>query len=136
VSRRWEHPRVRRGRGAFGRVDDRGARDDGAGEAHAQALEPLRMWSRGHVAEVEGFNPHAGVCVAGDDRDALERLRACGGVGRPSLCAAGALSLDAMPSISLPPPLAVFGGSRCRGRAETRDHLRLEDHGIMVVMSW
>ncbi len=59
------------GRGTFARVDDEGAHDDAAEE---RALAPLRMRSHGLVAEVDGFNLHAGVCVAGDDRAALERL--------------------------------------------------------------
>ncbi|MBK6529602.1 MAG: transposase [Deltaproteobacteria bacterium] len=71
------------GRGAFARVDDRGARDDASEAADARALAPLRMRSHGLVAEVDGFNLHAGVCVAGDDRDALERL--CRYMARPAV---------------------------------------------------
>ena len=68
------------GRGAFARVDDEGAHDDAAEE---RALAPLRMRSHGLVAEVDGFNLHAGVCVAGDDRAALERL--CRYMARPAV---------------------------------------------------
>jgi len=68
------------GRGTFARVDDEGAHDDAAEE---RALAPLRMRSHGLVAEVDGFNLHAGVCVAGDDRAALERL--CRYMARPAV---------------------------------------------------
>jgi hypothetical protein len=46
--------------------------------------------SRGLVAELGGFNLHAGVCVAADDRDALERL--CRYMARPAV-ASGRVSV-------------------------------------------
>ena len=72
------------GRGAFARVDERGALEaDADGDAEERAGAPLRMASRGLVAEVGGFNLHAGVRVAADDRDALERL--CRYMARPAV---------------------------------------------------
>jgi len=56
------------GRGTFARVDDRGARE---GDDDERASAPMRLGSRGLVAEAGGFNLHAGVCVGADDRDAL-----------------------------------------------------------------
>jgi len=138
VSRRWEHPRVRRdrgadegrpaecrraggrlqvierrrarravpaegdrsddgleglrgaagGRGTFARIDERGARPGGDDEARAPG--PRRLSSRGLVAELDGFNLHAGVCTAADDRDALERL--CRYMARPAV-ASGRVSV-------------------------------------------
>ncbi|MBK6532506.1 MAG: transposase [Deltaproteobacteria bacterium] len=44
---------------------------------------PLQQASRGLVAEVGGFNRHAGVRVAADDRDGLERL--CRYMARPAV---------------------------------------------------
>ena len=41
------------------------------------------MASRGLVAEAGGFNLHAGVTVAGDDRNALERR--CRHMARPAV---------------------------------------------------
>ncbi len=64
------------GRGTFARVDAAEAADE-------RAFAPLRMRSHGLVAEVEGFNLHAGVCVAADDRAALERL--CRYMARPAV---------------------------------------------------
>ena len=66
------------GRGTFARVDEKGATNE---EESAEA--PLWMASRGLVAEVGGFNLHAGVTVAGDDRNALERL--CRYMARPAV---------------------------------------------------
>jgi len=48
------------------------------------------MRSHGLVAEVEGFKLHVGVCVAGDDRTALERL--CRYMARPAV-ASGQVSV-------------------------------------------
>jgi len=56
------------------------------GAAEERALAPLRMRSHGLVAEVDGFNLHAGVSVAGDDRAALERL--CRYMARPAVASA------------------------------------------------
>ena len=76
------------GRGTFARVDEgrarRGDEDDGG------AMAPMRLSSRGLVAELDGFNLHAGVCVAADDRDALERL--CRYMARPAV-ASGRVSV-------------------------------------------
>jgi len=71
------------GRGTFARVDEKGARGDAADESDERVFGPLRMRSHGLVAEVEGFNLHAGVCVAADDRAALERL--CRYMARPAV---------------------------------------------------
>ena len=68
------------GRGAFARVDERGACEDDDDE---RVRAPLQQASRGLVAEVGGFNRHAGVRVAADDRDGLERL--CRYMARPAV---------------------------------------------------
>ena len=70
------------GRGTFARVDERGGRD---GDDDERVSGPLQLASRGLVAEVSGFNLHAGVRVAGDDRDGLERL--CRYMARPAVAA-------------------------------------------------
>jgi hypothetical protein len=62
----------------------KGARDDGS-EADERALAPMLVASCGLVAEVDGFNLHAGVRVAADDRSALERL--CRYMARPAVAA-------------------------------------------------
>nr|MBK7063943.1 transposase zinc-binding domain-containing protein [Deltaproteobacteria bacterium] len=72
------------GRGTFARVDEKGARDDGS-EADERALAPMLVASRGLVAEMGGFNLHAGVRVEADDRSALERL--CWYMARPAVAA-------------------------------------------------
>nr|MBK7070552.1 transposase [Deltaproteobacteria bacterium] len=72
------------GRGTFARVDEKGARDDGS-EADERALAPMLVASRGLVAEMGGFNLHAGVRVEADDRSALERL--CRYMARPAVAA-------------------------------------------------
>jgi hypothetical protein len=68
------------GRGTFARIDEKGAREDDK-EKHAAAA--LRLSSHGLVAEMGGFNLHAGVRVEADDRDALERL--CRYMARPAV---------------------------------------------------
>ncbi len=76
------------GRGTFARVDDRGARESDDDDERASV--PVQLGSRGLVAEVDGFNLHAGVCVAADDRGALERL--CRYMARPAV-ASGRVSV-------------------------------------------
>jgi len=78
------------GRGSFARVDDKRERGDAADDSDERAFAPLRMRSHGLVAEVEGFNLHAGVCVVGEDREALERL--CRYMARPAV-ASGRVSV-------------------------------------------
>lgn len=68
------------GRGTFARVDERGARE---GDDEERESGPLRLASRGLVEEASGFNLHAGVRVAADDRDGLERL--CRYMARPAV---------------------------------------------------
>jgi hypothetical protein len=73
------------GRGTFARIDARGAREGDEDDDDARANAPLRLASRGLVAEAGGFNLHAGVRVAADDRDGLERL--CRYMARPAVAA-------------------------------------------------
>jgi len=75
------------GRGTFARIDEKGARED---DEEKRGAVVLRLSSRGLVAELGGFNLHAGVRVEGDDRDALERL--CRYMARPAV-AAGRVSV-------------------------------------------
>ncbi len=75
------------GRGTFARVDERGRR---GGDDDEEASAPSRQASSGLVAEVDGFNLHAGVRVVADDRDALERL--CRYMARPAV-ASGRVSV-------------------------------------------
>jgi len=70
------------GRGNFARIDEKGARED---DEEKRAAVALRLSSRGLVAEVGGFNLHAGVRVEADERDALERL--CRYMARPAVAA-------------------------------------------------
>jgi hypothetical protein len=68
------------GRGTFARIGDRGGRE---GDDDERGNGPLRLAPRGLVAEVGGFNLHAGVRVAANDRDGLERL--CRYMARPAV---------------------------------------------------
>jgi hypothetical protein len=98
--------RTARGRGTFARVDERGVRD---GEAGEETTALLRWTSRVLVAEVSGFNLHAGVRVAADDRDGLERL--CRYLARPTSSRATATRRRRWSRRS-----STASGLSCRGR--------------------